>query len=47
VEIIAPQHGRAYVGRRAVSEFLDWLERLECGVDLFTQDSYRVPAAGG
>jgi flavorubredoxin len=43
VEAIVPQHGRAYIGRKAVNEFLDWLERLDCGVDLVTQDLYRVP----
>lgn len=32
VELIAPQHGAMLRGR-AVHDFLDWLERLECGVD--------------
>lgn len=45
VEAIVPQHGCAYMGRRAVSELLDWLEHLECGIDLVTQDFYRVPSA--
>lgn len=43
VEAIVPQHGRAFIGKRVVVEFLDWLERLDCGVDLVTQDFYRVP----
>lgn len=44
IDSIVPQHGRAFVGKQAVGEFLDWLERLECGVDLITQDAYRVPS---
>ncbi len=44
VEAVVPQHGRAFEGRRVVAEFLDWLEGLECGVDLMTQAQYRVPA---
>ncbi|HJU49467.1 MAG TPA: MBL fold metallo-hydrolase [Pseudogulbenkiania sp.] len=31
--MIAPQHGPVYRGA-AVKAFLDWFERLECGVDL-------------
>jgi len=26
-----------------VAEFLAWIEALECGTDLITQDAYRVP----
>ena len=43
VESIIPQHGRAFVGRRVVLELLDWLEHLDCGIDLITQDLYRIP----
>ena len=46
VNAIVPQHGRAFVGRRVVLEFLDWLEHLDCGVDLITQDFYRIPGKG-
>jgi len=34
VEMLVPQHGRPFIGRDKVAEFLDWFERLECGVDL-------------
>ncbi len=34
VEVIAPQHGAIIRGRDNVQRFLDWLEGLECGVDL-------------
>lgn len=40
VETIVPQHGKAFVGRKMVDRFLDWIEDLECGVDLLTQDDY-------
>jgi flavorubredoxin len=43
VESIVPQHGRAFIGKKVVSEFLDWLEDLQCGVDLINQDFYRLP----
>ncbi|MCW8931612.1 MAG: FprA family A-type flavoprotein [Gammaproteobacteria bacterium] len=42
IDIIAPQHGRSYTGK-AINEFLDWIEELECGIDLFTQINYRLP----
>lgn len=44
VEWIVPQHGRPFRGKAMVNRFLDWLEQLECGVDLMTQGNYRVPA---
>lgn len=36
VEMIVPQHGLRFVGREMVGKFLDWLETLECGVDLMS-----------
>jgi flavorubredoxin len=30
-------------GKKMVNEFLTWLENLPCGVDIMTQDNYRVP----
>ena len=43
VEAIVPQHGRMFKGKKMVSEFLDWIENLDCGIDLMTQDNYRLP----
>lgn len=43
IEQIVPQHGCRFVGKAAVSRFIDWIERLECGVDLMTQQNYRLP----
>jgi flavorubredoxin len=43
IDMIVPQHGRPMKGA-AVAEFIDWIDGLECGVDHFTQDNYRIPA---
>ncbi len=43
VEWIVPQHGRSFRGKEMVGRFLDWVEQQPCGVDLMTQDNYRVP----
>ena len=34
VEAMIPQHGRPFMGKEKVNEFLNWFENLECGVDL-------------
>jgi flavorubredoxin len=36
IEMIAPQHGPIYRGK-AVKQFLEWFNRLECGVDLLEE----------
>lgn len=43
IEWIVPQHGRSFKGREIIDEFLNWLDELECGIDLMTQDDYRLP----
>lgn len=43
VEMIVPQHGRPFKGQAMVKQFLNWIEALECGVDLLTQGNYQVP----
>lgn len=43
IEMIVPQHGARFVGKPMVKRFIDWVETLECGVDLMTQDRYREP----
>ena len=43
IEMIVPQHGARFVGKTMVNRFIDWVEQLQCGVDLMTQDHYRVP----
>lgn len=42
-EWIVPQHGAPYKGKEMVGRFLDWIEALPCGIDLVTQENYRVP----
>ena len=44
VQMLVPQHGRYMVGA-AIPAFLDWIENLQCGIDLFTQEHYRFPPA--
>ena len=43
VESIVPQHGRMFRGKKMVNEFLNWIENLPCGIDLMTQENYRIP----
>ncbi|HET8871681.1 MAG TPA: MBL fold metallo-hydrolase [Aquabacterium sp.] len=42
IRMIVPQHGRPIAGL-AVQEFIDWVQDLECGVDLMNQDHYVIP----
>lgn len=43
VDMLVPQHGRWFKGKEAVAVFLEWIQDLHCGIDLFTQDHYRLP----
>lgn len=43
VRMIVPQHGAPLAGD-AVAEFIDWVEQLECGIDLMGAEHYAVPA---
>ncbi len=43
VDMIVPQHGCRFEGKVMVNRFLDWIENLQCGVDIMTQENYRVP----
>jgi len=43
VEMIIPQHGRPFVGREVINEFLDWFEQLECGIDNVFEAQYCIP----
>jgi flavorubredoxin len=42
IKMIVPQHGAPMAGR-AVYDFIDWVEQLECGIDLFAQQDYALP----
>jgi flavorubredoxin len=41
--MIVPQHGAIFKGKEMVERFINWIENLQVGVDLITQDRYRVP----
>ena len=43
VEMIVPQHGTAFVGKEMINQFLDWIEGLECGVDLMNEYVFSCP----
>jgi flavorubredoxin len=43
IDMLVPQHGRWFKGKEAVTAFLDWIQDLRCGIDLFDQDHYRLP----
>ena len=43
LEWIVPQHGPAFRGEHMIEAFLHWIEGLECGIDLMSQDNYRLP----
>jgi flavorubredoxin len=43
IESIVPQHGRPFIGKDMASQFIDWVENLQCGIDLMTQSHYTIP----
>jgi flavorubredoxin len=43
IKAIVPQHGQPFLGDEMVNKFIDWVENLECGIDLFTQENYQIP----
>lgn len=44
IEMIIPQHGRKYFkGKEMVNKFIDWVDNLQCGIDLFDQSIYSIP----
>jgi len=43
IEMIVPQHGAIFKGKEMVERFINWIENLQVGVDLLTQEKYRIP----
>jgi flavorubredoxin len=41
--MIVPQHGAIFKGKEMVERFINWIENLQVGVDLITQERYRIP----
>lgn len=44
IEWIVPQHGQAFRGKAMVNRFIEWVETLDCGIDLMTPEVFRLPA---
>lgn len=42
IEMIAPQHGAMFANREMSSKFIDWLDGLQCGLDLMG-DRFAIP----
>lgn len=45
IAMIVPQHGAPIMGQPAISAFFDWIEHLQCGIDLFDDRAYQIPTA--
>jgi hemerythrin-like domain-containing protein/glyoxylase-like metal-dependent hydrolase (beta-lactamase superfamily II) len=45
IDAIAPQHGPIMKGPDMVARFLEWVRRIECGIDVMTP-VFRVPPTG-
>lgn len=45
IDMIVPQHGAPIMGKQAIGDLFNWLEGLQCGIDLFDQRAYQLPAA--
>ncbi|MFZ8825264.1 MAG: MBL fold metallo-hydrolase [Candidatus Caldipriscus sp.] len=43
IEMIVPQHGAIFKGKEMVERFINWIENLQVGVDLLTQEKFRIP----
>lgn len=43
VSMIVPQHGKMFKGPEMIERFLSWIENLDCGIDLLSEDDYRCP----
>lgn len=39
IDMLVPHHGRIYKGK-ALKDFLNWLDTLKCGVDLFDKNGF-------
>ena len=43
ISMLVPQHGAPIMGKKAISDFLDWIDNLMCGIDLFDDRAYQIP----
>ena len=44
VKMLVPQHGAPIVGRQAIADFYDWLDGVNCGIDLVGESMYQYPS---
>ena len=44
IEMIVPQHGTPFIGKEMINQFLDWIENLQCGIDLMDEQVFTCPA---
>ncbi|MCF6288098.1 MAG: MBL fold metallo-hydrolase [Proteobacteria bacterium] len=44
VDMIVPQHGKAFKGEKIINQLLEWVENLECGINLMSHKNFKVPA---
>ncbi|MBA4326805.1 MAG: MBL fold metallo-hydrolase [Polaromonas sp.] len=44
ISMLVPQHGAPMAGA-AIGQFFDWVESLQCGIDLFDERDYQLPSA--
>jgi flavorubredoxin len=44
IAMLVPQHGAPMAGA-AIPQFFDWVESLQCGIDLFGERDYQLPTA--
>jgi flavorubredoxin len=42
ISMIVPQHGCAFVGDEMIDRFLNWLDNLQCGIDLVSDQDYVI-----
>jgi flavorubredoxin len=45
LEWVIPQHGRPFKGKATITKFIDWIDKLQCGLDLLTQNNYQIPCS--
>ncbi len=43
IEMIVPQHGTPFMGKEQITQFLDWIETLQCGTDLMDETVFTCP----
>lgn len=43
IEMIVPQHGPSFKGKEMCNKFIDWVETLQCGIDIMDESVYRIP----